>query len=230
MDQREMIVTEGESAQAMAMAYFASMPKKKKENPYWVFDREISRIITKKDGRLVTLLEDSTELLTVVRQYFRNVYHSFQTEAQVLCIAEDDIWKLEDSCIPRLGDITWDLCGISVGVFVLPQQNTLVNSSISEAFWQEMIIGNTITPVARIHSHHILEAYQSSTDYSTLNSNTLEIVMGRIEDGLFQVAFWLDEHGKDTKSFVTRQTEHDAGEFETLRIPCGMPKRTEDKR
>lgn len=205
------------------MAYFASMPKKEKINPYWDLR---SGDIVRFNGinESIVTMSGNKPILAYIRQYFRNVYHSFHTEAQVLCVAKEDAEKLTAMGVPRLSTKEWALCEIPVVIFVLPQQNTAVNSTISEWFWQEAIVSKGIMPVARIHSHHILEAYQSSTDYSTLNSNSLEMVMGRIEDDLMQVAFWLDKHGTDTKATVIRETEIEPGVFDRIQIPCGKRK------
>lgn len=206
--------------QEAAMAYFKSMPKKEKRNPYWKIEgngvrrREVPHLFTP-----VTCLP----LLEAVRTYFRNVYESFGTEAQVLCVHVTDAPKLEAAGIPVLGD-TMVFDGIPVKVFVLPQYNTPVNSIVSDDFWQNQIAGNGITPVARIHSHHILDAYQSSTDYSTLNSNTLELVMGRINEERFHIAWWLDCHGTDTKSRVWHLTEGEGGSYGWEPIQSGKLK------
>lgn len=213
--------------QAEMMAYFASMPKKKRINPYWAFDPEKKCIVTAEKPEKVLQIEKSVDLLKGVRQYFRNVFQSYKSEAQVLCVTEKDQKKLTALGIPELrcpDKEQWTLGGIRVHVMVLPQYNTAATSQIDEAFWQHMIIDNQIVPVARIHSHHILEAYQSSTDYRTLNSNSLEIVMGRIEDSLLQAAFWLDQHGTNTKDVVIRMTELEPNNFDIIQIPCGKPK------
>lgn len=204
------------------MAYFRSMPKKEKKNPYWEFDPEEEVVRTRSYRQKVTL-QDSKALLTTVRKYFRWIYRSYGTEAQVLCVTEEDGQKLAEQDFPVLKEKDLSLMGIPVTVIVLPQKNTPINSILSESLWQEAIVGNQIIPVARIHSHHVLDAYQSATDYSTLNSNTLEIVMGEIGIERFQIAYWLDEHGKDTKSFVYRQREQEYGNFETVRIKSGKP-------
>ena len=213
--------------QAEMMAYFASMPKKKRINPYWAFDPEKKCIVTAEKPEKVLQIEKSVDLLKGVRQYFRNVFQSYKSEAQVLCVTEKDQKKLTALGIPELrcpDKEQWTLGDIRVHVMVLPQYNTAATSQIDEAFWQHRIIDNQIVPVARIHSHHILEAYQSSTDYRTLNSNSLEIVMGRIEDSLLQAAFWLDQHGTNTKDVVMRMTELEPNNFDIIQIPCGKPK------
>ena len=198
-------------------AYFRSMPKKEKKNPYWEFD-ETLELVQHLDGRHIHI-GDNVPLLTQVRSYFRSVYESFGTETQVLCVTDDDKRILEKKGIPNLGRYLFD--GIPVWVMVLPQVNTPVNTIISETFWQKEIVDKGIMPVVRIHSHHRLDAYQSSTDYSTLNSNTLEMVMGHINEDLFQVAYWLDQHGKDTKSHVFHVFQNFQGRFLMKQIACG---------
>ena len=81
-------------------------------------------------------------------------------------------------------------------------------SVISEWFWQNRIIGQGIMPIARIHSHHVLDPYQSSTDYSTLNSGTLEMVLGRIFEEELHLCYWLDVPGTDikAKTFLAQET------------------------
>lgn len=191
-------------------AYFQSMPKKEKVNPYWEFDWATKKIRAKSKsvfGKNMYLesLDPSKLLLCTIRNYFQMVYESFGTEAQVLCVTKEDGRKLDNLGIPSIPSI-WTLQDYMVRIFVLPQMNTPSNSIVSDSFWQQYIIGSAIIPIARVHSHHILDAYQSGTDYSTLNSNTLEIVLGHIRENPFQAAVWLDEHGKETKSFVFRST------------------------
>ena len=221
------------------MAYFRNMPKKEKKNPYWAFDEEQKCIkpagsweipygmfsLQEGEPLLEKAMQANRPLLGTVRSHFRMVYDSFGTEAQVLCVTEEDASKLKKMAIPfiQTGE-RQHFCGIFVEIFVLPQFNTPVNSVISEHLWQKAIVSSGITPVVRIHSHHMLDAYQSATDHSTLNSNTLEMVMGHIGKERLQVAYWLDEHGKDTKDAVFRALEGPDGQYSTMRIPCGKPK------
>ena len=92
-----------------------------------------------------------------------------------------------------------------VTVLVLPQDNSMGNTVLSEAFWQDRIIGQNIRPVARIHSHHIFDAYQSMTDYSTLNSGTLEIVIGKIMNAKLSLCYWLDVPGRSEERRVGKE-------------------------
>ena len=209
-------------SQEEAMAYFRNMPSKRRENPHWRFDTEKESIVRRDSNEDVSArIINSKEALCEIRNYFRNVYESFKTESQVLLVTVEDGKKLEQIGLPRLGGVK-SFAGIEVDVFVLPQVNTFSNSIISESFWQKYIVEQGIVPVARVHSHHVLDAYQSSTDYATLNSNSLELVMGHINDDGFSVAYWLDEHGTDTKANVFWLSVSNGGnEFATGRLASG---------
>ena len=202
------------------MAYFRSIPKQEKANPYWKYDKALGEICTA-DGTPVDMA-GSQECLSLVRAYFRQVFQCFHTEAQVLCLSLDDAAQLHAAPVPSFPQPV-TLCKIPVVVFVPPQVNSTGLSSVSEAFWQEQIAGKGIVPVARIHSHHVLFPYQSATDYSTLNSNSLEMVMGRIFEPAFQIGIWLDKHGTDQKSIVFTQQIHPNGTVTKNRIPSGKP-------
>lgn len=199
--------------------FFASMPKKVTPNPYWIYDADIDEIRTA-DRTAPFCLEAMTSILTSARAYFRSVYESFSTEAQVLCVKKEDAIKLDELGIPRLlGEHS--LFEQQVIVFVLPQHNTTVNSMVSDAFWQTYIVEHQIIPVARIHSHHRLDPYQSATDYSTLNSGTLELVMGHIFEEPLQAGYWLDTKGTQTKEHVWVGEQQKNGSFDVRKIPCG---------
>lgn len=214
------------------MAYFRSMPKKEKTNPYWKYQEAAANVTVKETGRELDFGQDCC-LFNLVRNHFRSMYRSFHTEAQVLLVKQEDgtaLGKAGASFLadPVTGNSTLEypvlFQGIPVTIVILPQKNTPANSIVSEIFWQEQIAGKGIQPVARIHSHHILDAYQSATDYSTLNSNTLELVMGRIDKNDFELAYWLDEHGKATKEFVHKLTIHKNGHISNVqRIASGKP-------
>lgn len=186
--------------------FFRSMPSRKKENPYWEFNEKTHTIRAKKNG-MVFDASDSENTLRMVREYFRRFYEAFRTEAQVLCVTCEDGKKLNQMGIPILGyGMIWPY---DVAVLVLPQDNHMGTTVLSEGQWQSLLVGQGITPVLRIHSHHVLEPYQSITDYSTLNSGTLEMVIGRIFEENLNVCFWLDVPGTDQKAqtFVERQTK-----------------------
>lgn len=205
-------------------------------NPYWVFDDEQIKYVDHRDidehlkatnpdlfGDIPFDIRTCTEILRDIRTYFRLVYSSWHSEAQVLCVSVNDASKLNTFCIPCLPK-TYVIMGEAVKVFVLPQDNTGGNSCISEICWQQVIIKQNIYPLARIHSHHILDAYQSATDYATLNSNTLEMVMGHIFDDTLHVGFWLDVYDTTTKDNVWVATEDTDNKFDIKQVPCGSIK------
>lgn len=182
--------------------YFRSMPSKRKPNPYWKFRDGLIGIPDDGDHALrdavAEFLPSSVQLLGAVREFFRRYYESFGSEAQVLCVTPNDCVKLISIGMPILGG--GKIGPYDVVVMVLPQDNHMGTSVVSERFWNEQIAGNGIVPVARIHSHHVLEPYQSGTDYASLNSGTLEMVMGRIMDEALNLCYWLDVPGTDIKA------------------------------
>ena len=202
-------------------AYFRAMPKKKIEpNPYWKFEvctEDTVDIKAIQTGTTTTIpfdLNKSKRVLNMVREFFRRYYESFHSESQVLCVTPEDGTKLAAMAIPRLG---YSYLGpFEVDIMVLPQDNHMGTSVISEWFWQNRIVGAGIKPIARIHSHHILEPCQSITDYSTLNSGTLEMVIGKINEENLKVCYWLDVPGTDTKAQTFLATECEDGTFTTV--------------
>lgn len=182
-------------------AYFKSMPKKEKSNPYWESTDTPEGFINVKAPEDFKMPFDPNELkplLIKVREYFRRYYESFWTEAQVLCVTLKDGEALSELGIPVL--TTGTIGPFPVMVMVLPQENSRVNTRIDEGFWQNRIVGAGIHPIARIHSHYTLPPYQSITDYSTLNSGTMEIVIGHILEEPLSICYWLDVPGTDTKA------------------------------
>ncbi len=200
--------------------YFRSMPSKKRENPYWEFDSETESVktklmsITPGVGEKPFSLEQSVSTILMVREFFRRFYESFHTEAQVLCVTREDGEKLNKIGIPVLGQ--GEIGPYEVTVMVLPQDNHMGTSVIGESLWQERIVNAGIVPILRIHSHHMLDPYQSGTDYSTLNSGTLEMVIGKIFNEELHLCYWLDVPGTDTKAqtFVVTESiiKEDGGE------------------
>lgn len=204
--------------------FFRSRPVKRKENPYWTFlDDEIYAKTNGVDEwehksddpqQVLLTLSSARPMLYIVRDFFRLYYESFGSEAQVLCVAEADLDKLVRIGVPVL---THGCVGIfDVAVVVLPQDNHMGTSVISEKFWQKYIVDQGITPVLRIHSHHKLYPYQSGTDYATLNSGTLEMVLGRIYDEHLMVCYWLDVPGTDTKANTFLAKELPKGTWDTV--------------
>lgn len=200
--------------------FFRAMPSKKKENPYWAFNKEQLSIEAVQHDRenLPFRLQMTVPLLTSVRNFFRHYYESFHSEAQVLCVTPKDGDRLNAMGIPVLAK---GMVGpFEATVVVLPQDNSGGTSRIGESFWQNRIINEDIKPLARIHSHHVLDPYQSSTDYSTLNSGTLEMVIGKIYEKNLNVCYWLDVPGTDIKAqtFLAKQNEDNTFEIVSYRF------------
>lgn len=61
--------------------------------------------------------------------------------------------------------------------------------------------------VMRVHSHHVLNAYQSSTDYESLNSGTLEVVLGKVNEDVNEVVYWLTRHSDISAKNYVHQTK-----------------------
>lgn len=197
-------------------------------NPNWSFDSVNDRIISAiGETEKVFDIGDWSTLLTDVRTYFRHVYDAFKSEAQVVCIAEKDAEILYELQMPRLPR-TYLIQGVSTVVFVLPQKNSFHITNIGEEFWQNKIVANGIHPLARIHSHHILDPYQSPTDYATLNSNTLELVIGHIYAEPLAIGYWLDVRNTLTKENVWEATQSLLDNtFTSRKIPSGNIERFE---
>ena len=147
-------------------AYFKAMPKKKQENPYWGIEPGTIAQILDKGTEQPICFDASAPLFQIVRNFFRRYYESFGSEAQVLFVEPSDAASLSRLGIPVLTEGflgTWLATAV-----VLPQDNHMGTSVISEAFWQERIVNAGIKPIARMHSHHVLSPYQSATDYASL--------------------------------------------------------------
>lgn len=201
-------------------AFVQGLPIKLVKNPHWAFDEDSKQILNHiKGGDEQFNIAEWYDILADVRTYFRHVFDGFKSEAQVLCVAIEDAHKLHSEHIPSLPK-TYFVGEQEITIFVLPQQNTFGITIVSESFWQSKIIGQDIHPVARIHSHHILDPYQSATDYASLNSNTLELVIGRIYDEPLSIGYWLDVRSTDTKDNVWVAIEK-ASDFEIRQIDCG---------
>lgn len=189
----------------------AAMPKTYTINPFWEMN---DGYIWDKQKQIRFSPESLKPWLSAVVSFFRLNYDSFRSESQVLLVTEADKKKLESKyAIPSLQGTNF---------LVLPQVNTWSNTSISEIFWQNVIMKEHITPLMRIHSHHVLEAYQSNTDWSTLNSGTLEVVLGKIYDEVPEIAYWLDIRGTENKDNVFKSI--DLGKTENKISSGKLPK------
>ena len=171
-----------------------AMPTIKRENQYWSFEN--NKICYKETHKTLSL-SDFQELLTTAQDYFRFIFDSEKSETQVLIVTNDMYDKYE---FPKT--IALHSYDPNYQILVPPQKNSLTNTIVDESWWYNNFTKRNITPFMRIHSHHILDAYQSKTDYNFLNSNTLEVVIGQIYDDLPPIAYWLDQTGKSTKKNV----------------------------
>lgn len=117
--------------------------------------------------------------------YFKEWDKMADLEAQVLVVTPED-YEAYYTVFPTL-----HVPNTSNKVVVLPQINTPTNSHIADAYWHQRVKGE---PIMRIHSHHCFSAYQSSTDYQSLNSGTLEVVMGQIYQLTVDIAYWLTRY------------------------------------
>lgn len=161
----------------------AKMPK-----TFWQFDQEQGRICHA-DGQELKMAD--LHFLKAVLNYFRLIYRLYQTEAQVVIFKAADKNKL-DPALPRLDLKDPELVGI-----IPPQVNSLVNSQIAESLWQKEFAAKGLLPYARVHSHHCFNAYQSKTDFASLQSGSLEIVLGQIQNqGEF--CYWLADRTDPT--------------------------------
>lgn len=172
-------------------SFVNSIPIKHIQNPFWETN-QLGYIVNKQTNKPFDILLYQ-EIINTTRIYFQQVYKSFGTEAQVLVITPTDYKKISHLKLPVIQNTSGYI------IIVLPQDNTPTLTSVSEEFWQFEIENRKIIPFMRIHSHHIMNAYQSETDWSSLNSGTLEVVIGHIFDDNYHLAYWLDERGKTTK-------------------------------
>ena len=122
-------------------------------------------------------------MFRVVAKYFREWQKMANLEAQVLIVTNDDYEKhyMQFPILPYDGDLK---------IVILPQYNTSTNTIVDDTYWYQTVKG---VPIMRIHSHHILDAYQSKTDYDGLNSGTLEVVFGHVNTDVIDVAYWLTQ-------------------------------------
>lgn len=192
----------------------AEKPVTYAKNPHWVMhNNQIMKVdedYADKYGSGFTAFT-LMPILDVILPFFRQNYDSFKSESQVLLVTHDDYLKMKDDGIPQLkgfNQLQITAHCQHFHILVLPQVNTWGNTSVSELYWQNNIVKRNITPIMRIHTHHILNAYQSNTDWSTLNSGTLEVVIGKIYDAVPEIAYWLDVRGTNNKEIVFKTTDY----------------------
>lgn len=167
-----------------------SLPVETNENPHWSLEQDV--ILNNKGQPLI--ISDYKDLLVVIKNYFSEWAKMGGLEAQVLVLTKEDYDTYPYGNFPTLMSPNDDY-----RLVVLPQINTPSNTIIDDNYWFKTVKGN---PVMRVHSHHYLPAYQSQTDYNSLNSGTLEVVIGNVLDEQPTIAYWLtrfnDENAKNS--------------------------------
>lgn len=172
------------------MSFAELFPETPFENPYWMLSGRIQGT-----NGADFKPEDFKNELIEIRKWFRDVYRSTRSEAQCFIVERDKELTFEGARVVAISD--------KYDMVVPPQTNTPTRTSIDETWWHEHGFRKPI--VARVHSHHILDAYQSETDYTYLNAGLLEIVLGRIDHKNLRVAYWLDDM-KTGRNKVTQTT------------------------
>lgn len=121
--------------------------------------------------------------------WFREWQKMANLETQVLVVTKEDYnnYYKQFPLLPTDDD--------RLRVVILPQYNTPSNTIIDDSYWHKTIKGE---PIMRIHSHHILNAYQSQTDFNSLNSGILEVVFGKVDTDTIEIAYWLTRHSDIT--------------------------------
>ena len=172
--------------------YFRSLPQTHKETKRW----SIKEGVIYDDDKILDLSDFDKEL-KAISLYFREWQKFGNLEAQVLVVTKDDYEKYytQFAILPVESDLR---------LIVLPQFNTPANTIVQDEYWHKTIKGE---PVMRVHSHHVLNAYQSSTDYESLNSGTLEVVLGKVHEDVNEVAYWLTRHSDISAKNYVHQTK-----------------------
>ena len=172
--------------------YFRSLPQTHKETKRW----SIKEGIIYDNGEILDISNFDKEL-RAISLYFREWQKFGNLEAQVLVVTKEDYEKYytQFAILPVESDLR---------LIILPQFNTSVNTIVQEEYWHKTIKGE---PVMRVHSHHVLNAYQSSTDYESLNSGTLEVVLGKVHEEVNEVAYWLTRHSDISAKNYVHQTK-----------------------
>lgn len=172
--------------------YFRSLPQTHKETKRW----SIKEGIIYDNGEILDISNFDKEL-RAISLYFREWQKFGNLEAQVLVVTKEDYEKYytQFAILPVESDLR---------LIILPQLNTPVNTIVQEEYWHKTIKGE---PVMRVHSHHVLNAYQSSTDYESLNSGTLEVVLGKVHEDVNEVAYWLTRHSDISAKNYVHQTK-----------------------
>lgn len=165
------------------------------KNPYWSLET-----VDILDWPTVTIKahginrEHLLTTLKAIRVYFKSIYQAYGSEAQVVIVPKDHPTTLPE--MPSDKPLPYK-------VVIPTQQNTAVITMANEQEWHQNFTPPHF-PIARVHSHHMMAPYQSQTDYDSLNSGSLEIVLGYLwDEGSMHLAYWLTQHGDEScKQYV----------------------------
>ena len=173
-------------------AFVESIPKTNRETTCWSFyDGQIWKYDIPLD------IHEFDNIFKVVARYFREWQLFADLEAQVLVVSNLDYgnYYTHFPVLPCDSE--------HYKMIILPQINTSTNTIIDDAYWYKTVKGQ---PVMRIHSHHKWAAYQSQTDFTTLNSGTLEVVLGNIDQDVITIAYWLTRYSDESVKSHTFST------------------------
>lgn len=163
-------------------AFIQTIPETHSETTRW----ELRDGIVFEKGEMFDPENYMDDFLVVLR-YFKEWQKFADLEAQVLLVTTEDYDK-HYTHFPTLAN---PKSTQNLKIVVLPQINTTSNTIIEDGYWYKTVKGQ---PIMRIHSHHRWNAYQSQTDFNYLNSGTLEVVFGQIEQDEPKLAYWLSRH------------------------------------
>lgn len=147
-------------------------------NPYW--DMTENGLVAKGKWSLTQLLP----ILWEIQHWFAVIWTTHKSEAQFVIVEMN-----HPTTLPVLKEYP----ELGLKVINPPQKNSASHTIVPDDVWHANFAPPHV-PVARVHSHYILDAYQSPTDYATLNSGSLEIVLGRVTDFTqLNGAYWLTD-------------------------------------
>ena len=186
-------------------SFVESIPLKHKETQRWsLMDNQIIDNVKQKPFNHM----DYLTLFETVLEYFQEWNKFGNLESQVLIVTKED-YEMYYKVFPIIPNNSEFI------IVVLPQINTMANTIVDENYWHTTVKGE---PVMHIHSHHILDAYQSATDYASLNSGTLEVVLGRVDSHHPMIAYWLSRHSNPHSKDITFRASLYKNEKETYHV------------
>lgn len=172
--------------------FIQSIPEHHRETRCWSFhDNQIWKYDIPLD------IHEFDNMFKIVARYFKEWQLFADLEAQVLVVSNHDYEHYYTQFPTLMSDSE------HYKIVVLPQINTSTNTIIEDTYWYKTVRGQ---PIMRIHSHHKWSAYQSQTDFENLNSGTLEVVLGNIDQDVITIAYWLTRHSDESVKSYTFST------------------------